>query len=185
MKKIVPLLLWLLAFIAPVAAQTALTFVPLGQCQITSLGSATLITAANCTRASFTATASGSNLTTSSVSGIIQVGDNLAGTGVPAGTYILSQTSGTAGGAGVYITSGATTASAASLTSGGIPRGATLAVISTEGAAIRYRDDGQAPTTSVGMPLAVGQAFTYQSTLSKLMLIQQASSAVVDIAFYR
>src|SRR5882672_6430716 len=43
--------------------------------------------------------------------------------------------------------------------SGGIPAGATSALISVEGAAIRYRDDGTAPTTTVGMPIAIGQAF--------------------------
>lgn len=67
--------------------------------------------------ASFTGTASGANLTASAVTGTIDIGDIIAGTGVPAGTTIVSQTSGTPGGAGVYVTSVATTASAAALTS--------------------------------------------------------------------
>ena len=67
--------------------------------------------------ASFTGTASGVNLTASAVTGTIEAGDIVAGTGVPAGTTIVSQTSGTPGGAGVYVTSAVTTASAASLTS--------------------------------------------------------------------
>ena len=66
--------------------------------------------------ASFTATGSGANLTTSAVTGVISVGDTISGTGIPVGTTILSQTSGTTGGAGVYVTSVATTASAASIT---------------------------------------------------------------------
>lgn len=70
--------------------------------------------------ATFTATASGANLTTTSVTGLISIGDVISGTGVPAGTTILSQTSGTTGGAGVYVTSVATTASAATVTSFGI-----------------------------------------------------------------
>ncbi len=175
----------MLALLGAAVAQTALTFVPLGYCQITSLGSAVGITGANCTRASFTGTGSDTNLTASAVTGTIQVGDQVAGSGVPSGTFIASQTSGTPGGAGVYVTNNPTTSSTASLTSGGIPNSATLAVISVEGEPIRYRDDGQAPTSSVGMPIANGQAFTYQSTLSKLQFIQESSSASIDILFYR
>jgi hypothetical protein len=69
--------------------------------------------------ATFTATGSGTNLTVTSVTGLISIGDTISGTGVPAGTTILSQTSGTTGGAGVYVTSAATTASAATVTSFG------------------------------------------------------------------
>jgi hypothetical protein len=52
----------------------------------------------------------------SSVFGVITVGDTISGTGIPAGTTITGQTSGTTGGAGVYTTSVATTASAAAVT---------------------------------------------------------------------
>ncbi len=70
-----------------------------------------------CKPASFTATGSGTNLTVSAVAyGVITVGDTLIGTGVPTGTTIVSQTSGTTGGVGVYVTSVATTASAATIT---------------------------------------------------------------------
>ena len=67
----------------------------------------------------FTATASGTSLTTSAVTGLISIGDQISGTGVPTGTTIVSQASGTAGGAGVYVTSVATTCSAATVTSFG------------------------------------------------------------------
>ena len=64
-----------------------------------------------------TGTGAGTNLTISGTpSGVISVGATVAGTGIPAGTTILSQTSGTTGGAGVYVTSVATTASSAVLT---------------------------------------------------------------------
>lgn len=73
--------------------------------------------------ATFTATAgsgaAADQLTVTAVTGLISVGDSIAGTGVPVGTSIISQLSGTAGGAGVYITSGATTAAAATVTSFG------------------------------------------------------------------
>jgi hypothetical protein len=67
--------------------------------------------------ASFTGNGSGTNLTASAVTGLILPGQTVVGSGVPGGTTIVSQTSGPAGGAGVYVTSGATTASTAALTS--------------------------------------------------------------------
>lgn len=70
--------------------------------------------------ATFTATGASANLTVSAVTGLISIGDTISGTGVPAGTTILSQTSGTTGGAGVYVTSNNTTASAGTVTSFGV-----------------------------------------------------------------
>lgn len=66
-----------------------------------------------------TGTASGDSLTLSSLTGFVSIGDTVSGTGVPAGTTITSQVSGTAGLAGVYKTSVATTASAATITTYG------------------------------------------------------------------
>lgn len=64
--------------------------------------------------ATFTATGSGTNLTVSAVTGLISIGDTLGVTaGITAGITIVSQTSGTTGGAGVYVTSAATTIAAA------------------------------------------------------------------------
>lgn len=67
--------------------------------------------------ATFTGSGSGTNLTASAVTGLIGIGDIVTGTGVPSNTTIVSQTSGTPGGAGVYVTSNATTSSGASLAS--------------------------------------------------------------------
>ncbi len=67
--------------------------------------------------ASFTGTGSGTNLTVTSVTGVITAGDLVNGTGVPANTTISSQSSGTPGGAGVYVTNNATTSSGNALTS--------------------------------------------------------------------
>ncbi len=64
----------------------------------------------------FTGTQSGTNLTTTAVTGLISVGDTVTGTGVAASTTIVSQTSGTPGGAGVYVTNVSGTASSASCT---------------------------------------------------------------------
>jgi len=68
------------------------------------------------TTATGTGTGSGVNLTMTGVVGTIEPGAAITGTGVPAGTTIVSQASGTTGGDGVYTTSLATTSVAQSLT---------------------------------------------------------------------
>jgi hypothetical protein len=161
--------------------------VPLGSCQLSATQLSAAIGLSSCVRASFTGSGSGTNLTTTSVTGIIKAGDAVSGSGVPAGTTIVSQTSGTAGGAGVYVTSNATTSSSASLTSGGIPPGATMAVLQAETANVRYRDDGGAPTSGIGS-LVVNGAFPpilYTGTLTALQFIAASGSPLLDVAFYR
>lgn len=76
-----------------------------------------------------TGTGSGSsyNLTISgSVTGAFQAGEFLAGTGVPAGTRIIYQRSGTGGGAGVYVTSNPTTVSGAVTATYGVMVGSNI-----------------------------------------------------------
>lgn len=70
--------------------------------------------------ATFTATGTGTALVVTAVTGLISIGDTISGTGVPTGTTIIAQPSGTAGGAGTYTTSVATTAAAVTVTSFGI-----------------------------------------------------------------
>lgn len=161
--------------------------VPLGNCQLSASQLGSSIGLASCVRGSFTGTGSGTNLTTTSVTGIILLGDAIAGTGVPAGTTIVSQTSGTAGGAGVYVTSAATTSSSSSLTSGGIPPGATMAYLQAETADVRYRDDGGAPTASIGNIIVhgAGGQMVYAGTLSQIRFILLSGSPLLDISFYR
>lgn len=66
------------------------------------------------------ASPNGNQLTVTTVTGIIKIGATVTDTGttttVPANTVIQGQISGTTGGAGVYLTSNATTASATPLT---------------------------------------------------------------------
>lgn len=69
--------------------------------------------------ATFTATGTGTSLVVTAVTGLISIGDTIGGTGVPTGTTIVAQVSGTNGGAGTYTTSGATTAAAATVTAFG------------------------------------------------------------------
>lgn len=174
------------ALMLPARAQITvpgLPMTPLGYCQLATLSSS--IGLSSCVRAAFTGTGSGVNLTTTSVTGIIKIGDGVSGTGVPAGTTIVSQTSGTTGGAGVYVTSGATTSSGASLISGGIPPGANAAFLQAEAQIVRYRDDGGVPTASVGMPIAAAGSLFYVGTLSALRFIEATSAGKINVLFYR
>jgi hypothetical protein len=67
---------------------------------------------------------------------------------------------------------------------GGLP--VAFAVLKAEAQALRYRDDGTAPTNSVGMPMAVADpAFTYTGTLSALQFIEQTSGGKLDVLYYR
>lgn len=71
--------------------------------------------------ATFTASAGSpdTELVVTSVTGLISIGDTVSGTGITGGTTILSQISGTPGGAGTYGLSAANTCSAATVTSFG------------------------------------------------------------------
>ena len=55
-----------------------------------------------------------------------------------------------------------------------------------EGQIVRYRDDGVAPTSSVGMPIAASATpFEYTGTLSKLRFIEATSGGKINVLFYR
>jgi hypothetical protein len=64
---------------------------------------------------------------------------------------------------------------------GPIPTGARIAIINAVGE-LSWRDDGVAPTATVGMLVATGGTFQYTGNLSALQLI---SAAAVNISFYR
>lgn len=68
------------------------------------------------TATAFTGVINGNQLTASAVTGTIQPGATIAGTGVTAGTVIYNQVSGTTGGAGVYTVSVTGTVASASMT---------------------------------------------------------------------
>lgn len=69
--------------------------------------------------------------------------------------------------------------------SGGIPAGANFAVLQPEAQAIRYRDDGTAPTASVGYPVAVGASLTRSGNLSAVRVISSTAGAKLNVLFYR
>ena len=60
----------------------------------------------------------------------------------------------------------------------------TFALIIAETQGIRWRDDGVAPTASVGMPLAIGVPLQYDGDLTKIRFIEQTASAKLNISYY-
>jgi hypothetical protein len=66
-----------------------------------------------------------------------------------------------------------------------VPTGSTFAVVSAEGAGVRWRDDGTNPTASVGMPLYAGQSpQQFSGDLTVLKFIQMAPSATLNVSYY-
>jgi hypothetical protein len=63
----------------------------------------------------------------------------------------------------------------------GTPR---IAIITPEAQAVRWRDDGVAPTATVGMPLAAGVTLQYDGDLSQIQFIEQTSGAKLNITYY-
>lgn len=66
-----------------------------------------------------------------------------------------------------------------------VPASATFAVFVAEGQVVRWRDDGTAPTTSVGMPLATHTPMTYIGNLAAFRVIETAASAKLNVSYYR
>lgn len=67
-----------------------------------------------------------------------------------------------------------------------VPAGANFAMISCETQSVRWRDDGIAPTASVGMLMAAGGApQMFWGNLSALLFIQTSATAVLNISYYK
>ena len=64
-----------------------------------------------------------------------------------------------------------------------VPANARAAIIHAETQAIRWRDDGTAPTAAIGMRLVVGDTLYYDGELSKLRLIEETASAKANITY--
>lgn len=60
----------------------------------------------------------------------------------------------------------------------------TIAIITAESQAVRWRDDDVNPTASVGMPLASGATLQYDGDLSKIKFIEQTASAKLNVTYY-
>ena len=60
----------------------------------------------------------------------------------------------------------------------------TIALITPETQGVRWRDDGVAPTASVGMPIAAGVSLQYDGDLKKIKFIEQTASSKINISYY-
>lgn len=67
----------------------------------------------------------------------------------------------------------------------GLPSGTLLLLIQPQVQAIRWRDDGIAPTATVGYPLAVGAELRYTGNgRNQLRVISQTAGAIVNVVAY-
>jgi len=59
-----------------------------------------------------------------------------------------------------------------------------LALITPLTQTVRWRDDGVAPTASVGMPLLAGVTLQYDGDLNRIQFIEATASAELNISYY-
>lgn len=76
------------------------------------------------------------------------------------------------------------------ITTPGVPGGSVvqvvpgLAVIQCNGGVARWRDDGVAPTSTVGMTIPDGGELDYTGDIAKIQFIVSSSAPILDIALY-
>lgn len=64
-----------------------------------------------------------------------------------------------------------------------VPEGAYRAKIQAESQAVRWRDDGTNPTTTVGMRIASGGELIYEGDLLAIKFIEEAASAKLNVSY--
>ncbi len=65
-----------------------------------------------------------------------------------------------------------------------VPAGSRLALVSCENQNVRWRDDGTAPTSTVGMLLSSGSELSYSANLERINFIEIAGGAELNISYY-
>lgn len=67
-----------------------------------------------------------------------------------------------------------------------VPPSAAYCVVAPETQAVRWRSDGVVPTTSVGMPVAVGGSWIFEgrSEMLALRVIAQVSGGKLNVMYY-
>lgn len=66
----------------------------------------------------------------------------------------------------------------------GVSQAPTYARIIAFTQGVRWRDDGIAPTATVGQPLAAGSELRYDGDLRKIRFFQQTASAELNVVYY-
>ena len=65
-----------------------------------------------------------------------------------------------------------------------VPAGATLALIVPETQNVRWRDDGVAPTASIGMLVPANSSMSYDGDLKAIRFIAATSGAILNVSYY-
>lgn len=65
-----------------------------------------------------------------------------------------------------------------------VPTGARMCRIEAATQAVRWRDDGMVPSSTVGMTLAAGASIDYDGELTRIQFVEAAASAVLNISYY-
>lgn len=65
-----------------------------------------------------------------------------------------------------------------------VPTGALIARIDAQAQAVRYRDDGVAPSATVGQRLLVDTDFVYDGDLSAIRFFEVVAGAILNISYY-
>jgi hypothetical protein len=66
-----------------------------------------------------------------------------------------------------------------------LPDNACRALIQPEAQAIRWRDDGTAPTAAIGLMIPVGIVLEYEGDLALFKMIEMVAGAKVNVSYYR
>lgn len=64
------------------------------------------------------------------------------------------------------------------------PAGTTLTVIQVEGQSVRWRDDGEDPSASVGMRITTSGEMRYDGDVSAVRFIEEQASAKMNVSYY-
>jgi hypothetical protein len=59
-----------------------------------------------------------------------------------------------------------------------------LVLIQAQDQNVRWKDDGDNPTSTTGIQLAAGDWFWYNGDLTAIKFIEEAASAKLNLAFY-
>lgn len=114
------------------------------------------------------------------VTGAFAAGQVVKGTGIPVNTYILTQPA-----ANQWLLSNPCTTESGETVTAYQWLLANFAVIRCTGQNVMWRDDGTAPTATVGMPLlTTDPPFEYAGDLTVIQFIQTAATAVLDVSYY-
>ena len=66
-----------------------------------------------------------------------------------------------------------------------VPNASRVAEICVGANSVRYRDDGTAPTTSLGMTATAAQCFQYSGNLVVIQFVAVNTPTTLDVSYYR